>query len=53
MATLLTDVINTRTTEEQQAAITTLGSLPLEFSEKTFQNLLTKLESKNFLMNCN
>jgi quinoprotein glucose dehydrogenase len=46
MVKLLTDVINTRTTEEQQAAITTLGSLPLEFSEKTFQNLLTKLESK-------
>ncbi|MBX2896336.1 MAG: HEAT repeat domain-containing protein [Cyclobacteriaceae bacterium] len=46
MATLLTDVINTRTTEEQQAAITTLGSLPLEFSEKTFENILTKLESK-------
>lgn len=46
MATLLTDVINTRTTEEQQAAITTLGSLPLEFSEKTFETILTKLESK-------
>jgi len=46
MATLLTDVINTRTTEEQQAAITTLGSLPLEFSEKTFETILAKLESK-------
>jgi len=46
MANLLSDVIGTRTTEEQQAAITTLGTLPLDFSEKIFQNLLTKLESK-------
>ncbi len=46
MASLLTDVINTRTTEEKQAAITTLGTLPLQYSEKTFDQLLTKLEAK-------
>lgn len=45
MVNLLNDVIQTRTTEEQQAAITALGKLPLEFSEKTFQNLLARLES--------
>ena len=46
MASLLTDVINTRTVEEKQAAITTLGTLPLQYSEKTFDQLLTKLEAK-------
>ncbi|MBX2900746.1 MAG: HEAT repeat domain-containing protein [Cyclobacteriaceae bacterium] len=46
MTTLLSDVINTRTTEEQQAAINTLGKIPLEFSLNTFENLLTRLETK-------
>jgi quinoprotein glucose dehydrogenase len=46
MASLLTDVINTRTVEEKQAAITTLSTLPLQYSEKTFDNLLTQLEAK-------
>ncbi len=45
MVTLLTDVINTRTVEEKQAAITTLGTLPLANSEKVFDQLLTKLEA--------
>lgn len=45
MVTLLTDVINTRTIEEKQAAITTLGTLPLANSEKVFDQLLTKLEA--------
>lgn len=46
MAALLRDVISTRTTEEQQAAITTLGNMPVEFSLNVFENLLTKLEAK-------
>ncbi len=45
MVTLLTDVINTRTIEEKQAAITTLGTLPLANSEKVFDQLLTRLEA--------
>ncbi len=46
MASLLADVINTRTVEEKQAAITTLGSLPLPYTEKTFNQLLNTLEAK-------
>jgi quinoprotein glucose dehydrogenase len=45
MVTLLTDVINNRTIEEKQAAITTLGSVPLQFSEKVFDQLLTSMEA--------
>ena len=45
MLTLLTDVINTKTVEEKQAAITTLGSLPIENSQKLFEQLLSKMES--------
>jgi len=44
MVSLLTDVINTRTIEERQAALTTLGSLPLTNTQTTFDNLLTKFE---------
>lgn len=46
MVTLLNDVINTRTIEEKQAALTTLGTLPLDKTEKVFDNLLVKLEKK-------
>jgi len=45
MVTLLTDVINTKTVEEKQAAISTLGNLPLENSQKVFEQLLAKMES--------
>jgi putative heme-binding domain-containing protein len=45
MVTLLTDVINTRTVEEKQVAITTLGSLPIENSQKVFDQLLIRMES--------
>ncbi|MEQ1584453.1 MAG: HEAT repeat domain-containing protein, partial [Cyclobacteriaceae bacterium] len=45
MVTLLNDVINTRTIEEKQAAITTLGTLPIQFSEKVFDQLITKMEA--------
>jgi quinoprotein glucose dehydrogenase len=44
MVSLLTDVINTRTVEERQAALTTLGSLPLANTQTTFDGLLTKFE---------
>ena len=46
MVTLLTDVINTRTVEEKQAAITTLGNLPLANSQTVFEQLLTKMEKQ-------
>ncbi len=45
MVTLLNDVINTKTMEEKQAAIITLGNLPLENSKDVFEQLLTKMES--------
>jgi len=44
MVSLLTDVVNTRTIEERQAAMTTLGSLPLESTQTAFEGLLTKFE---------
>jgi putative heme-binding domain-containing protein len=44
MVSLLNDVINTRTTEERQAALTTLGTLPLSNTQATFETLLTKFE---------
>ncbi len=45
MVSLLTDVINTRTNEEKQAAILTLGKLPLESSVNIFEQLFGKMES--------
>jgi putative heme-binding domain-containing protein len=44
MVELLGGVINTRTTEERQAALTTLGSLPVENTQTTFEALLAKFE---------
>ncbi|MFD2935679.1 HEAT repeat domain-containing protein [Spirosoma flavum] len=43
MVTLLSEVINTRTTEEKQAALLTLGKLPVASSQKVFDQLLTKM----------
>jgi putative heme-binding domain-containing protein len=43
MVTLLTEVINTKTTEEKQAALLTLGSLPVENSGKALEVLLDKM----------
>lgn len=43
MVALLTDVMATKTMEEKQAAVLTLGKLPLENSNKTFENLLHKM----------
>jgi putative heme-binding domain-containing protein len=42
---LLNDVIKTRTPEEKQAAIMSLGKLPLANTEKTFVQLLDQFES--------
>ncbi|MCW5910908.1 MAG: HEAT repeat domain-containing protein [Cyclobacteriaceae bacterium] len=46
MVKLLGDVISTRTTEERQAAITALGTLPLSFTEPVFQSLVQQMENK-------
>jgi putative heme-binding domain-containing protein len=46
MVTLLNQVIDTRTTEEKQAALLTLGTLPLENTQASFDRLLKKLEQK-------
>ncbi|WP_276483035.1 HEAT repeat domain-containing protein [Paraflavitalea pollutisoli] len=45
MVSLLTDVINTKTTEEQQAALLTLGNLPVQYSQPVLEGLLTKMSS--------
>ena len=44
MADLLTQVIATKTPQEQQAAILTLGKLPLENAQAPLSNLLDKME---------
>jgi putative membrane-bound dehydrogenase-like protein len=45
MVSLLTDVINTKPMEEKQAAILTLGKLPVANTSKTFDDLLNKMEA--------
>ena len=45
MVKLLTDVINTKTMEEKQAALLTLGKLPVENSRKVFDDLLAKMSA--------
>ncbi len=47
MTTLLSEVIDTRTTEEQQAALLTLATLPLEHTQPVLENLLQQLEDGN------
>lgn len=42
---LLSEVIEKRTTEEKQAALLTLGTLPVENSKPVLENLLTQLEA--------
>jgi putative heme-binding domain-containing protein len=44
MTALLSEVIDTRTTEEQQAALLTLGTLPPEHAEPVLENLIQRLE---------
>jgi quinoprotein glucose dehydrogenase len=43
MVAMLTDVINTRTTEEKQAALVTLGKMPVQHTQKTFEQLLANM----------
>jgi len=43
MVNLLADVINTRSVEEQQAAVLTLGKLPVAATQSTFEGLLNKM----------
>lgn len=45
MASLLAGVINTKTPEEKQAALATLGKLPVQASGKVFEDLLGKMQS--------
>ncbi|HKO82834.1 MAG TPA: hypothetical protein VJU78_20650, partial [Chitinophagaceae bacterium] len=45
MVSLLSDVINTKTTEEKQAALLTLGTLPVQNTNKIFDDLLKKMSS--------
>lgn len=45
MVKLLTDVIATKTMEEKQAAIITLGKLPAQYSQKPLSDLLTQMEA--------
>jgi putative heme-binding domain-containing protein len=43
MVKLLTDIINTKTAEEKQAALLTLGKLPVQHSQPVFEGLLNKM----------
>ncbi|MCY7352602.1 MAG: HEAT repeat domain-containing protein [Cytophagaceae bacterium] len=43
MVSLLAQVIDSRTTEEKQAALLTLGKLPIKNSQKVFDQLLNKM----------
>ena len=43
MVSLLSEVINTKTPEEKQAALVTLGTLPVQHSQQVFDGLLTQL----------
>jgi quinoprotein glucose dehydrogenase len=45
MVSLLSDVINTKTSEEKQAALLTLGNLPVQYSKNVFDDLLRKLSA--------
>jgi quinoprotein glucose dehydrogenase len=47
MVSLLSNVIDTKTTEEKQAALVTLGTLPAENTGKTFERLLDKMAKGN------
>jgi len=45
MVTLLSDVINTKTPEEKQAALLTLGNLPVNNTKPVLDELLTKMSA--------
>ncbi|TDN95073.1 putative membrane-bound dehydrogenase-like protein [Salegentibacter sp. 24] len=43
-ARLLAEVIDKRSLEEKQAAVLTLGSIPVQFSQEIFEDLLDKMD---------
>ena len=45
MVSLLSDVINTKTSQEKQAALLTLGNLPVQYSKNVFDDLLRKMSA--------
>ena len=45
MASLLSDVINSKTIEEKQASLITLGKLPVENTQKVFEGLLQQMSA--------
>lgn len=45
VVTLLSDVINTKTTEEKQAALATLGKIPVQHSKTALEGLLGQMRS--------
>ena len=45
MIDLINDVIAKRTTEEKQAAVLTLGDIPLEYAQAPLEGLLSQLEA--------
>jgi len=48
MVDLLSDVINTKTVEEKQAALTTLSTMPLKNTNKLLETLLAKYQAGKF-----
>lgn len=50
MVSLLSEVINTKTVEEKQAALTTLGTLPSTETRAVFDQLLVQHQDKKFPM---
>jgi quinoprotein glucose dehydrogenase len=53
MVKLLENVIQTKTVEERQAALTTLGALPPEYTKSSFEKFLTLLENKKLPVEVN
>jgi quinoprotein glucose dehydrogenase len=47
MVSLLSEVINTKTPEEKQAALLTLGRIPVQHSGKVFEGLLQQMAAGN------
>jgi len=48
MVSLLANVIDTKTVEEKQAALTTLGNIPVEYTQQVFEQLLNKHDAGKF-----
>lgn len=53
MVSLLEEVISTRTVEEKQQALLTLGTLPFNRTQAVFDRLLTRMESKRLPVEIN